>query len=123
MLYLFPFYNRVPLFLYEALHKYAVLLRPLSEDLDEDVLLPLDEGIYVPRSEVHSGCNGLMFYEANYQGQTFSNFCEMKHGEIVVCIYACIGYVHAHTVHVIHAYCLTYMYVYIVYVCVHGNWK
>ena len=58
---------------------YVALVRPVSEVENSKVIIPLDEGIFVPRGEMHKECGGILLFEnKNYNGG--DDFCEKKFG-------------------------------------------
>ncbi|XP_019852261.1 PREDICTED: uncharacterized protein LOC109582105 isoform X1 [Amphimedon queenslandica] len=67
----------IPKFLYDALSKYVVLLRPFSQQ--NWMVLALDEGIFVPRSQLHKNCGGILMFE-NENYREGNDFCEKKMG-------------------------------------------
>lgn len=65
--------------MYDALSKYVVLLRPRS-NVFYNFINALDEGIFVPRSQLHRNCGGILMFE-NENYREGNDFCEKKMGK------------------------------------------
>lgn len=72
----------MPKFLYEAVKKYVVLVRPLNELRYKGSIISLDEGIFVPRKDLHSDCGGILLYEKEFP-QKIDNFCDVNIGRYI----------------------------------------
>lgn len=70
---------RIPKFLYDAVSRYVILVRPVSEFEHKEVIIALDEGIFVPRDNLHNKCNGILQYK-NIVQKRDHDFCNKKFG-------------------------------------------
>ena len=70
---------RIPKFLYDAVSRYVILVRPVSEVEHKEVIIALDEGIFVPRDNLHNKCNGILQYK-NIVYKRDHDFCNKKFG-------------------------------------------
>lgn len=65
--------------LLDVTKKYVALVRPLSERRNREVIIALDGAIFIPRSEFHRDCNGILQY-LNTERRKIANFCDKPYG-------------------------------------------